>query len=58
MDERRIQEMIQFYNERDIQTFIVVPPSRAATIIPYVNTRLLVIRQNNHSFVEIISDER
>lgn len=58
MDERRIQEMIQFYNERDIQTFIVVPPSRAATIIPYVNTRLLVIKQNNHSFVEVISDER
>lgn len=58
MDERRIQEMIKFYNERDIQTFIVVPPSRAATIIPYVNTRLLVIKQNNHSFVEVISDER
>ena len=58
MDERRIQEMIKFYNERDIQTFIIVPPSRAATIIPYVNTRLLVIKQDNHSFVEVITDEK
>lgn len=58
MDERRIQEMIQYYNERDIQTFIVVPPTRAVTIIPYVNTRLLVIKQDNHSFVEVISDAK
>lgn len=57
MDEHRIQEMIKFYNEREIQTFIAVPPSRASTIIPYVNTRLLVIKQNEHSFVEVIKDE-
>lgn len=57
MDEHRIQEMIKFYNERDIQTFIAVPPSRASTIIPYVNTRLLVIKQDEHSFVEVIKDE-
>ena len=55
MDEQRIQEMIKFYNEREIQTFIAVPPSRASTIIPYVNTRLLVIKQNQHSFVEGLS---
>lgn len=58
MDEYRIQEMIKFYNEREIQTFIVVPPSRSSTIIPYVNTRLLVIKQNNNSFVEVITDEK
>ena len=52
MDEQRIQEMIKFYNEREIQTFIAVPPSRASTIIPYVNTRLLVIKQGQQSFVE------
>lgn len=57
MDEQRIQEMIKFYNEREIQTFIAVPPSRASTIIPYVNTRLLVIKQNQHSFVEGLRDE-
>lgn len=57
MDEQRIQEMIKFYNEREIQTFIAVPPSRSSTIIPYVNTRLLVIKQNDHSFVEVIKDE-
>lgn len=57
MDEQRIQEMIKFYNEREIQTFIAVPPSRASTIIPYVNTRLLVIKQNQHSFVEGFRDE-
>lgn len=57
MDEQRIQEMIKFYNERDIQTFIAVPPSRASSIIPYVNTRLLTIKHNNHSFVEVIKDE-
>ena len=52
MDEQRIQEMIKFYNEREIQTFIAVPPSRASTIIPYVNTRLLVIKQGQQSFVD------
>ena len=57
MDEHRIQEMIKFYNEREIQTFIAVPPSRASTIIPYVNTRLLVIKHNGHSFVEVVKDE-
>lgn len=57
MDEQRIQEMIKFYNEREIQTFIAVPPSRASTIIPYVNTRLLVIKQNQHSFIEGFRDE-
>ena len=57
MDEQRIQEMIKFYNEREIQTFIAVPPSRASTIIPYVNTSLLVIKQNQHSFVEGFRDE-
>jgi len=58
MDENRIQEMIKFYNERDIQTFIAVPPSRANNIIPYVNTRLLTVKQNDRSFVEVITDER
>lgn len=57
MDEQRIQEMIKFYNEREIQTFIAVPPSRASTIIPYVNTRLLVIKQGQQSFVEGFRDE-
>mgnify|MGYP002573364350 CR=1 FL=1 len=58
MDEQRIQEMIKFYNEREIQTFIAVPPSRASTIIPYVNTRLLVIKQGQQSFVEGFKDEQ
>ena len=57
MDEQRIQEMINFYNELEIQTLISVPPSRASSIIPYVNTRLLVIKQNQHSFVEGFRDE-
>ena len=57
-DEQRIQEMIKFYNEREIQTFIAVPPSRASTIIPYVNTRLLVIKQEQQSFVEGFKDEQ
>ncbi|MDF9825514.1 uncharacterized protein YPO0396 [Breznakia sp. PF5-3] len=57
MDEPRIKEMIKFYNERDIQTFIAVPPSRASTIIPYVNTSLLVIKHEEQSFIEVITDE-
>ena len=52
MDEQRIQEMIKFYNEREIQTFIAVPPSRASTIIPYVN------KQGQQSFVEGFKDEQ
>ena len=32
--------------------------SRASTIIPYVNTRLLVIKQGQQSFVEGFKDEQ
>lgn len=53
MDEQRIQEMLKFYNELNIQTLVAVPPSRASTIMPYVDTNLLVIRENKNSFVEV-----
>lgn len=58
MDEPRIKEMIKFYNEREIQTFIAVPAPRASTIIPHVNTRLLAIKYNDQSFIEVITDEK
>lgn len=57
MDEQRIQEMIKLYSSGDIQTIITVPAPRANTIIPFVETKLLIMKQGNQSFVEVITDE-
>lgn len=57
MDESRIQEMLKFYNELNIQIIVAVPPSRISAIVPYVNTTLLVVKQDNKSFVEPFTNE-
>lgn len=52
MDEGRIQAMMNFYQQLDIQLMIAVPPGRIEVIIPYVNTTLIVMKQDDKSFVE------
>lgn len=57
MDETRIQAMMNFYNELNVQIILAVPPTRASTIMPYVDTTLAIIKSNDHSFVEAIIHE-
>lgn len=57
MDETRIQEMMKFYNELNVQIIVAVSPARSSTIMPYVDTTLMVIKAGNHSFVEGIIHE-
>lgn len=57
MDETRIQSMMKFYNELNVQIILAVPPDRASTIMPYVDTTLAIIKSGDHSFVEEIIHE-
>lgn len=57
MDETRIQSMMKFYNELNVQIILAAPPDRASTIMPYVDTTLAIIKSGDHSFVEEIIHE-
>lgn len=57
MGETRIQEMMKFYNELNVQIIVAVPPACSSTIMPYVDTTLMVIKAGNNSFVEGIIHE-
>lgn len=56
MDESRIEAMMEYYNELNIQLLIAVPPQRLVNIVPYVETTLGLIKSNNtvvvHSWKE------
>lgn len=51
MDETRIEEMMKFYNDLNIQLIIAVPPGRIQTITPYVETTLTLIKNKNQIYV-------
>ncbi len=51
MDESRIEAMMHFYNELNIQLLIAVPPQQLPSIAPYVNTNLLIETKDYDSFV-------
>lgn len=55
MDESRIQAMMEFYHNLNIQLMIAVPPQRIETIIPFVNTTLVVLKDNDEAFIESFS---
>lgn len=57
MDEPRIEAMMKFYSELNVQIILAVPPTRAATIMPYVDTTLAIIKDNDYSFVESVIHE-
>lgn len=58
MDESRIDAMMKFYNSLSIQLIIAVPPQRVSNIIHYVNTSLVVVKDNDYAIVETFNDER
>jgi uncharacterized protein YPO0396 len=47
MDESRIEAMMEYYKELNIQLLIAVPPQRLVNIVPYVETTLGLIKTNN-----------
>ena len=51
MDESRIENMMKFYSDLNIQLIIAVPPGRIQTITPYVETVLTLIKQNNQIYI-------
>lgn len=51
MDESRIEAMMGYYSQLKIQLFIVVPPLRASTIRPYVDTTIGLAKNRNRVIV-------
>ncbi|MCG3566528.1 MAG: ATP-binding protein [Candidatus Phytoplasma australasiaticum] len=52
MDEARIEGMMCFFNSLKIQFIMAIPPQRIVDISPYVQTNLIIIKDNNHVVVE------
>ncbi|MBP3059308.1 hypothetical protein FEF22_000705 [Texas Phoenix palm phytoplasma] len=57
MDENRIESMMSFFNELKFQFFIAIPPQRIVNISPFVQTNLIIIKDNNHIIVEDFTKE-
>lgn len=51
MDESRIEAMMQFYRDLNIQLLIAVPPSRIHTIAPYADSILTLVRKQQSILV-------
>lgn len=58
MDESRIDAMMKFYSDLSIQLLIAVPPQRVSNIINYVNTSLVIVKQDDYAIVEAFKDQR
>jgi energy-coupling factor transporter ATP-binding protein EcfA2 len=58
MDESRIDAMMKFYNSLSIQLLISVPPQRVSNIIQFVNTSLVIVKDNDYAMVQAFKDER
>ncbi|MFU8793153.1 MAG: ATP-binding protein [Acholeplasmataceae bacterium] len=58
MDESRIDAMMKFYNSLSIQLLISIPPQRVSNIIQYVNTSLVIVKDNDYAIVESFKDDR
>lgn len=58
MDESRIDAMMKFYNSLSIQLLIAVPPQRVSDIINYVNTSLVIVKDDDYAIVEAFKDNR
>lgn len=58
MDEARIEAMMKFYSELNIQLIISVPPQRFANIQPYVETTVTVVKQKNRAHTRCFNAER
>lgn len=58
MDENRIEALMRFYRSLNIQLMIAVPEGRVRNIMPYTETRLLLVKQNNRILTKEIIDEK
>jgi len=58
MDESRIDAMMKFYTSLSIQLVIAVPPQRVVNIINYVNTSLVIVKENDYAVVAEFKDHR
>lgn len=58
MDESRIDAMMKFYSSLSIQLLIAVPPQRVSNIINYVNTSLIIVKEDDYAIVETFKDSR
>lgn len=59
MDEGRIETMMKFYRSLNLQTIIAVPSQRMDTIQPYVDSTIVVLREDTQAFVtnfDVIGD--
>ena len=55
MDDSRIQTMMDFYRDLQIQLIISVPTLRINSILKYCDTGLSIIKKNNQAFIYKIS---
>ena len=52
MDESRIEAMMHFYKDLNVQLLIAVPPEKTYIISPYVETTLMVLNNENGTYVK------
>ncbi len=52
MDENRIEAMMSFLSKLDIQIILASPPQKIETISPFVQSNLIVNRDDNIAFIE------
>lgn len=57
MDENRIEALMKFYRSLNIQLLIAVPEGRVRNIMPYTETTLLLVSQNNRILHEAMIHE-
>ena len=57
MDDARINTLMEFYSKLNIQLIISTPPDKIASISPYVDTNLIILKENNVSYVDAITKE-
>ncbi len=55
MDADRIEEAIRFMQKLGFQAMIVAPTGRIQLIVPYMNTNLVVMKENFSSFIEKVT---
>jgi uncharacterized protein YPO0396 len=51
MDTARTASALKFMVENRLQILLATPPDKAASLLPYVDSVITVVRQNNHAFV-------
>lgn len=51
MDEGRIEALMKFYKQLNIQVIIIVPSNRISSIVSYIDTLLGVVKKNNYPYI-------